>query len=137
MNATPKRFSVGDCVILNDCDKPCGEMVAVVVQVNEDDQDYLCKYLNAAPKFDAFNRPGMKTTLSEATKIEDFGVVILRNNLGGGGARYFCEQRRPSTAKYRDGKPREWQEWFGPFLWKPRNEVAILVWPEGIAATAG
>jgi len=136
MNATQQKFSVGDCVILNDCEKPCGEMVAVVIHVNEFDRGYLCKYLNADPKFDDFNRPGMQNTLSEATKIEDFGVVILRNNLDGDGRRYFCEQRRPSAAKYRDGKPREWQEWFGPFLWKPRNDVATLVWPEGIDAPA-
>jgi hypothetical protein len=125
MTSTPKRFETGNCVILNDAERPCGEMVVVVVQVNEGRSDYLCKYLNADPKFDAFNRPPMQTTLSEATKVEDFGVCIRSN-----GKKYWCEKVGDSTATYRDGRPRYWQEKFVvPSSYGLRADVAGLIVP--------
>jgi len=120
------RFEIGDCVILNDCERPCAEMICVVVGF--DNQQYTCKYLNADKKFDSYNKPGMKTSLDEATRVADFGVVMRYSD-----GRYWCEHTAASIAKYRDGHPRLWQE-SGMAVsprYVAREAIAKIVWQVG------
>jgi hypothetical protein len=117
-----RKFKVGDCINLNLAEQPCGKYVAVVVA--DDGDHYSCQYLNDDRCLDVYNNPAMKTRLEDATNIEDFGVVI-RAKAGV----YWCEQRSESTATYRDGKPRKWQEFGGPTEYRARPELAELLWP--------
>lgn len=117
-----RAFRVGDCVILNHCEQPCGKLVCVVV---DDDGDfYHCQYLNADPAFDSYNDPPMRNRLDRATKIETFGVVIRAAN-----GEYWCEQRGDSRATYADGKTRPWQEYGGPLKYRTRPKLADMLWP--------
>ena len=123
-----EKFEIGDCVILNYCECPSGKLVAVVVGVLED--FYLCKYLNADSKLDSCCDPPMQNMLKRATKVEDFGVKIHKED-----GKYWCEQISESVAKYEDGKPRNWQEYW-TFKYTYRPEVADLVWPAEQSASA-
>lgn len=117
-----RAFSVGDCLILNDCEQPCGKLVCVVV--DDDGEFYHCQYLNADPAFDSYNNPPMKNRLERATKIETFGVLIRAAD-----GEYWCEQRAESKATYHDGKPRKWQEYGGPIKYRTRPKLADMLWP--------
>lgn len=117
-----RTFRVGDCIILNDAEQPCARMIVVVTA--DDGTQYECQYLNADPAFDSYCKPPMNSSLSRATKVEDFGVVI-RAHAG----QYWCEQREESKATYSDGKPRKWQEYDGPVKHRTRPHLADLVWP--------
>jgi hypothetical protein len=116
-----RAFRVGDCVILNYCEQPCGRLVCVVV--GDDGEFYHCQYLNADPVLDAYNDPPMKNRLERATKIETFGVVIRAAD-----GEYWCEQREESQATYADGKPRPWQECGGPIKYRTRPQLADMLW---------
>jgi predicted RNA-binding Zn-ribbon protein involved in translation (DUF1610 family) len=119
------KFKVGDCIILNDCERPSGQMVCVVTGVAKGALGHHhVQYLNADPRFDVFSEPPMASMLKRATKLKDFGVVIRTD-----GTSYWCEKREESKATYPDGRPRKWQEWDGPVKYKPRQDVAALVWP--------
>ena len=117
-----RAFKVGDCVILNHVEQPCGRLVCVVVK--DDGEYYHCCYLNADPQLSSYNKPPMKNRLERGTKIEDFGVVIRAE-----GGVYWCEERSESKATYADGKPRRWQEYGGPYRFPARPKIAELVWP--------
>ena len=100
------QIAVGHCVIVNHIERPSGEMVAVIVGVEND--KIKSKYLNADKKFSYYNKHDGMTNLREAvTPISDFGVQIHvdeQNN-------YWCEQTGESTATYKDGKIRKWQDY--------------------------
>jgi len=74
-----RKFRVGDFVILNEVEQPCGKLIVVVI--SDDGEQYECQYLNADPMLDPYNTPPMKNRLSVATKVEDFGVVIRAGRL--------------------------------------------------------
>jgi hypothetical protein len=113
-------FKVGDTVILNDCDRPCGQLVAVVV--HDDGEHYHCEYLNADTRFDYYSNPPMRQgRLELATKLEEFGVELRAN-----GDDYQCIQVRESFAKYPDGMPRQWQDTYA-VNHKPRKHLAEML----------
>jgi hypothetical protein len=85
-----------------------------VTEVHEGKQLYTVKYLNSGSDLQFFNNPGMMTHLTDATPIEDFGV-ILRLLPGYG---YSCVPK--SNATYEDGQPRYWQEWA---VWEANRDV--------------
>ena len=104
------EIAVGHCVILNDHEQPCGRMVVVIVEI-EGDIVY-CKYLCNDVDLSTYNRRrGMAASVSgkshRLTPISAFGVNVrldlqTRN--------YWCEKVAESSATYRDGRPRRWQE---------------------------
>jgi len=113
-----RAFSVGDLVILNDVEQPCGRMVCIVTSNANDLGFYSVQYLNADRTFDAYCKPPMQNRLLRATRVEEFGVV-LRND----GTHYWCEQVGNSSATYPDGNPRSWQEWSGPIKYVLRSSA--------------
>jgi hypothetical protein len=118
-----RMFKVGDTVILNDCEQPCGQMVAVVVK--DDGEHYHCEYLNADPRFDYYCNPPMRAgRLWRAARLEEFGVKLCA-----AAGKYWCEKVGESVAKYPDGKARQWQEFGGPIKYRARPHLALLLWP--------
>jgi hypothetical protein len=116
-------FKVGDTVILNDCEQPSGQMVAVVVK--DDGEHYHCEYLNADARFDHYSKPPMRAgRLERATKLEEFGVKLCAAE-----GRYWCEQVVDSVARYPDGSLRKWQEFGGPIRHMARPHLAMILWP--------
>ena len=112
-------FQVGDCIILNDVEQPCGRMVCVVTGSNDnEDGFYSVQYMNADSVFDCYCKPPMRNRLNRATKLECFGVALRTD-----GTRYWCEQIGDSSASYPDGQPRKWQEWHGPIKYVMRSSV--------------
>lgn len=96
------EVSPGHCVIINHCDRPYGNSVAVVTDVS--DGVVKARYLSKAV--------GMKECygpVENVTPVNAFGVRVMFGN-----GRYWCESTGgPSSAKYRDGKHRCWQEYDG------------------------
>jgi hypothetical protein len=123
-HCSSRAFRVGDCIILNDVEQPCGRMVCVITDKPNDLGFYSVQYLNADPSFDSYCKPPMHNRLLRATRIEDFGVVIRTD-----GTHYWCEKVGESKARYPDGDMRIWQEWNGPIKHKARPKVSSLVWP--------
>jgi hypothetical protein len=118
-------FKVGDAVILNDVDQPCGKLVAIVVK--DDGTHYHCEYLNADPRFDHYSKPPMRAgRLERATKLEDFGVVLCVAD-----GKYWCDQIGESAAKYPDGQARQWQEFGGRMMHRARPHLATILWDVG------
>lgn len=120
-HCSSRAFRVGDCVNLNLVEQPCVRLIAVVVY--DDGDHYHCQYLNDDPDLDRFNCPPMKCRLEDATKIEDFGVVIRAEN-----GEYWTERRGDSRATYTDGEPRKWQGRHD-MRFAARPEIAKVVWP--------
>lgn len=112
------KIDVGHCLILNDFEEPSGRMVCVIADA--DDKSVWCKYLSSDRVFDSHNkRRGMQisrgSALHDVTPLNAFGVRIVARYITGalsndGGWVYYCERIGESTATYRDGHPRRWQE---------------------------
>lgn len=112
------KIEVGHCVILNDFEEPSGRMVCVIA--DSDNWYVWCKYLNSDHAFSTFNhRHGMRISRDSAfhnlTPLNAFGVRIVARYEAGtntvhGGWIYHCERIGESTATYRDGNPRRWQD---------------------------
>jgi hypothetical protein len=113
-----RAFQVGDCIILNDAEQPCGRMVCVITGNANDLGFYSVQYLNADRSFDSYCEPPMANRLLRATKLEDFGVVLRTD-----GTRYWCEKVSQSKATYPDGNMRVWQEPSGPIKFTIRSSV--------------
>lgn len=86
------RIAPGHCVIVNQFDRPCAKLVAVVLA------DGKCCYLNQAINF-------RKMDASNATPVSDFGIAVMAR-----GDSYSCVVVGDSVAKYPDGSPRLWQD---------------------------
>lgn len=98
--------AVGHCVIVNDMDRPSQKLVAVVVRV-EGEWAY-CKYINAAPYLDEYEKGGgIKSSAARGlTPVGQFGVRVFVDAHAG---RYVTEVFGRSRAVYPDGRPRAWQ----------------------------
>lgn len=104
----------GTYVIMNDVDCPEARLVAVLTRY--DDQKgiwhalYLATYTNMAAPYGR-----------QPTPLSDFGVTIEWK---------WDEYRavpngNPCVAKYRDGKPRQWQDRFGDDRWWKARKKAV------------
>jgi len=116
------EIAVGNCIILNDAEKPSGHLVAVITEMSGD--SFYCKYLNAESQLSSYNKgKGMLIrldgSLHRPTPVGHFGVRVLYDKTL---RLYRCEKIGESTATYKDGKPRSWQE-FQPYTYSPRSEV--------------
>lgn len=95
-------MAVGNCVIVNTYDQPCGKLVAIITAVSGD--CFFVKYLNADPALDYYNKnDGMR--VSRPTLVGSFGVEVRYYD-----GTYWCVRVGDSRATYEDGKRREWQE---------------------------
>lgn len=102
----------GDYVIMNDVDCPEARLVAVLTRYDDTKGVwhalYLATYTNMAAPYGT--RP---------TPLADFGMAVEWE---------WNEYRvvptgEPCTATYRDGKPRQWQDRFGPRTWEARGKA--------------
>jgi hypothetical protein len=91
MTTLPRYF------IVNDVDKP--QMSLVAYRNNEG----LLNYVDRSKK----SYDGM--SIDRATPMEDFGFTVLEDLRQG---TVLFVQTRESSAKYRDGKAREWQDFY-------------------------
>lgn len=91
----------GHCVIINEYDRPCSVLVAVIVSATEG--VIVARYLSASVRIEKCGGP-----VERAVPVEHFGVRCV---LMGGGV-YSCvpDARLTPMAKYPDGRPRQWQE---------------------------
>lgn len=122
-----RRFKVGDCVILNETEQPCGRLVCVVTGDADAGGFYQCQYLNADPALNSYCNPPMRNRLLKATLVEDFGVDLLFKD-----GEYWCDPVRESVATYSDGSLRKWQEYGDPIHHRARREVAKLIRRPGL-----
>ena len=100
------QLEVGDCVILNDSEKPRAMQIMVVSHFI--DGRPWCKYLCCAPEFSKYNLSGCCNAQYSPTPIVNFGVKLVHD-----GEFYWCEniyETPYSIATYPDGKSRTWQE---------------------------
>lgn len=98
-----KFFRIGDLVVVNDIDQPCGRLVAVVVGIAGD--QLKCSYLNAASEFDWWEKNPLTTGIEYATHLKDFGCVLMTDS-----EKYVVKKIGESRATYADGSHRPWQE---------------------------
>ncbi len=97
-----KRFSIGDLIIINDCDRPSAELVAIVTAAK--DGLYGWRYINDEKRLKNYGCQRPESTLKLATKLEDFGVTLVLDEM-----QYWCIVTGEYVAKYPDGKSRKWQ----------------------------
>jgi len=98
------EVAVGHCVIVNDYDQTCGNLVAVVVAIEGD--NVRTKYLSDWRAVDQMNKVGCINPAWRVTPVATFGVEVRVDADG----RYWCERVGESSAEYPDGKRRLWQE---------------------------
>jgi len=93
-----------DFVIVNEVDRPCAGLVAVVTAVNEDSVE--CEYISA----DLSHNGSMAFPKDVPAKVEDFGMMVLAQQF-----QYIVGEHptNESVARYKDGKLRLWQEEYG------------------------
>lgn len=65
----------GQAVIVNECDKPCGWLVAIVVAVADDGETLRCQYLNADPSLDRYGTLSVRA--DRVRTLAAFGVQLL------------------------------------------------------------
>lgn len=92
-------IGLGDYIIINDADKPCTRLIAEVIHVDHEKDfvraRYICKKTNMRE---------CQGRLSKATLVSAFGVEMsFEEN------QVTATQVRPSTARYFDEEPRDWQ----------------------------
>lgn len=100
LNAT--ELKVGCCIIMNDVEQPCAKLIAVVTEIDVD--SVVAKYLSGAKELKPY-RKGCLNQIENVTPVGRFGVSVKY-----GDGQYWCEVVGESTATYRDGKPRQWQD---------------------------
>jgi hypothetical protein len=94
------KLYVGMPVIVNEFDRPCTRLVAVVSDMDIDNDIVVVKYLCAQTR--------VKTccmAINRVTPLEDFGVTLIIE----GEEMMRCLPERKSVATYYDGRPRPWQ----------------------------
>lgn len=99
-----RTLGVGCCICLNDVERPCAELLAVITKIEGD--QIIAKYLNADSLLDNYRKKGCRTTPDLATPVGRFGVVVRVDADG----MYWCDKICESEAKYPEGEPRQWQD---------------------------
>lgn len=89
---------LGHCVIVNEFDRPCARLIAVIDRIEDD--FVWCRYLSTTT--------GVRICVShgnDVTPIERFGIIAIASHRS-----YRIEAFQKSNAKYKDGSERIWQE---------------------------
>ena len=95
---TKTNIEVGNFVIINECDAPCGKLIAIVEKIK--DGTVYAKYLSKGT-----NLINCRGPIENCTNIDDFGVEIKFMY-----KKYLARQVDNSKATYHDGKCRYWQD---------------------------
>jgi hypothetical protein len=109
------KFKPGDAVIVNEYDRPCSRLVAIVVEVDQTGAAY-CSYANPKIRSAYIDKETQSVKLImtyKATLVQDFGVDLEIDTiaLATGESPYkVIQSPLPCIAKYSDGKPRRWDE---------------------------
>jgi hypothetical protein len=107
------EVEVNHCVIINESDRPCGGLVAVVMRIV--DGRVYAKYLNRSIVPEDCSGP-----IESVTPVGRFGYQVVwfpEEDY------YECIAVAGNSAKYLDGAPRQWQEQV-PVRHKPRRHIA-------------
>lgn len=107
----------GTPVILNDVDCPEAMLVAVLERYDDKAGVWHARYLSPRTNMQKCCSSG---SLGGPTPIDLFGVKLEIR-----GEEYRVVQSGASQAKYRDGKPREWQDRRGGDQWQKARKVAL------------
>ena len=98
MSFQKSKVKVGDFIIINEFDRPCTRLVAVIQEMYA--HSVVAKYITCGT--------GVKTccaAIEDVTKVEDFGVKLELSH-----AYVTGYPVAPTKAKYKkDGSPRHWQ----------------------------
>lgn len=95
---------MGDLVIVNELDRPCSRLIAVVL--DDESMNGLSGLIRASYIAKEFaSRSPMVLPTSRMTRVDSFGVDIRRD-----GGSCFSVEASPSEALYPDGSVRAWQE---------------------------
>jgi len=105
------KLSRGTLVIVNDTDAPEARLVAILTSFDANAGHWRARYLSRFP-FRAICHA------DEPTPVADFGVLVEFR-----GDEFRCVQVRHSKARYRDGKPRRWQD-RNPDVWRELRSSA-------------
>ena len=119
-------LSRGTPVIINDADAPEARLVAVLTRYDADRGIWFARYLST------WTNMLVCYTGDEPTPIARFGVRLEWK-----GESYRCVPTgEPSTAVYRDGVPRRWQERNPDKFWqsraRPRRTVCAVNQQDGM-----
>ena len=93
-------MKIGDLVIINEVDRPCAELIAVVTKV--DGEKLPCRYLSA--KVEGYEGKDIGTTISRASLAKDFGICVDVEEF-----QFTTDKREYSDVKYDDGRVRTGQ----------------------------
>lgn len=109
-------MKIGTPVIINDTDRPCTRLIAIVDEVRANGVIH-ARYLTTGTKsHDCY------AIADQVTPVSVFGVVLTVD-----GALAWTHPQEPSRATYRDKKPRLWQEELPARAIPVRPEVAKLI----------
>ena len=109
------EVAVGHCVIINDCDCPGGNLVALVTSAS--DESVEARYLSVETGM----RECRSSSPASVTPVGEFGVEVRHD-----GVDFWCEVVGGSVATYEDGEPRSWQELHGARRRKLKDGVLRL-----------
>jgi hypothetical protein len=109
----------GTPVILNDVDAPEARLVAVLERYDDQSGVWYARYLSTYPNMKTCWTSG---SLGGPTPLSEFGV-----RLDVDGDKFRVVQTGSSSATYRDGKPRNWQDRTGREWWPVAARAARLV----------
>lgn len=107
------KREVGHLVIINEYDRPCQDLIAVISRIDERDEVtiYYCAYLNDKLTRIIDDRICLIGTVNP-TPLSEFGVQVKFDitKLAAKESPYIVEETQEnSTATYPDGHPRFWQ----------------------------
>lgn len=102
----PNILLPGSIVIINEFDKPCDDLLAVLVRIKPHYGEMFGEfyYVNLLSRSSIVLAP-----LKSATLIEEFGRKISSDILESGKVK--TEKYKKCVAKYLNEKPRRWQGW--------------------------
>ena len=122
MNILCDKVTVGSCIIVNEFDRPCARLVAVVTEI--DHEKIVAQYLSNDVSLRTFSKNGVWGTFLRVTPLWNFGVALHVNPKG----EYWCEKKCDSIATYPDGSHRLWQESFRETpLYPGRPEIVAIL----------
>lgn len=94
------KLAIGMPVIINNVDRPCTRLVAVITNIDNDTgivhAEYLCKETLMAQ---------CSSQAYRVTPLSEFGVTLIIEK-----GEMKCDPVKKSTAMYPDGGHRKWQE---------------------------
>lgn len=139
----PTAIGIGTVGIVNDADRPCTRLVAVITgevpppECGPDEEplrEWTVVYLNADSHFDRYLTRPMHISDKSFVRLSDFNMTLILDPES-------CQYKvvgdpALSRAKYRDGSTRYWQDNSGEIL-RARKELVPLIQKAVWASTNG